>query len=52
MTTSSGFSYGLSEADLNLYGLPYGSQAELVRSWQKGKEARKGKKPSGKEAAE
>jgi len=36
-------SYGLSEADLNRYGLPYRSQAELVRHWEKCRKARKAK---------
>jgi hypothetical protein len=34
----------LTESDLNLYGLPYSSQAELVRSWENGKKAKKARK--------
>jgi hypothetical protein len=33
----------LTESDLNLYGLPYRSQAELVRSWKKTAKKAKGK---------
>jgi hypothetical protein len=27
------FTFGLTEADLNLYGLPYSSQGELAQVW-------------------
>jgi hypothetical protein len=34
MTNSSSHPHGLTEAELNLYGLPYRSQAELQRQWE------------------